>query len=146
MTSPVNFTSGLSPDEKMIDKIFKNYSPLAMQQLKESLCVNGFLDDDDNILGHTILPDDNSTHIHYKISHQFKYELSDIIHANINSILKRHQQPMEKSDIITEIKKIKILSDIDSNIIDPCIIKLFESMVANEYIKIVDTKYSKVIY
>ena len=40
----------------------------------------------------------------------------------------------------------EILSDIDSDIIDPCIIKLFDTMVANEYIKIVDTKYYKVNY
>ena len=146
MTSSVDFTSGLSPDGKMIEEIFKNYPKHAMQKLIEPLVALGLLDDDDNILGHTTLPEDNSTNIPYKISPQFEYALGDIIQSNINSILKRHQQPMEKSDIITEIKKIKILSDIDSDIIDPCIIKVFESMVANEYIKIVDTKYSKVIY
>ena len=144
MTSSVDFTGDFLPDEK-IEKIFKNYSSHAMQKLIESLVVAGLLDDD-NILEHTTLPDDNSTHIPYKPSPQFDCELSDIIQSNINSILKKQQQPMEKSDIIAEIKKIKILSDIDSDIIDPCIIKLFDTMVANEYIKIVDTKYYKVIY
>jgi hypothetical protein len=146
MSRLVDSAGDFLPDEKMIEEIFKNYSPHAMQQLKKSVVIAGLLEDDDNILEHTTLPDDNSTHITYKPSRQFVCELSDIIQSIINSILKRNQQPMEKSDIITEIKKIKILSDIDSDIIDPCIIKVFESMIANEYIKIVDTKYYKVTY
>jgi hypothetical protein len=145
MTSSGDFTGDFLPDKK-IEKIFENYSSHAMQKLIESLVVAGLLDDDDNISEHTTLPENNSTNIPYKPSHLFTYELSIIIQSNIISILKKHQQPMEKSDIITEIKKIKILSDIDSDIIDPCIIKLFETMVANEYIKIIDTKYSKVTY
>jgi hypothetical protein len=146
MTSSVDFTGDLSPDEKMIEEIFKNYSKHAMQKLIEPLVALGLLDDDDNILGHTTLPEDNSTNIPYKISPQFEYALADIIQPNIISILKRHQQPMKKSDIITEIKKIKILADIDSDIIDPCMMKLFETMVTNEYIKIIDTKYYTVTY
>jgi NAD+--asparagine ADP-ribosyltransferase len=152
---------GEIPDEKTIEKIFKNYSLHAMEQLIKPLVIAGLLNKDENnnmlkigehptmtniLYGHISIPDDNSTYIQYKPSHQFIYDLSDIILSNINLILKKHQQPMEKSDIIAEIKKVKILSDIDSNIIDPCIIKVFESMVANEYIKMVDTKYSKVIY
>ena len=154
-------SDGESPDKKTIEKIFKNYSLHAMEKLIEPLVIAGLLDkeEDTNILkigknptmtnilyGHISIPDDNSTYIQYKPSQEFKYELSVIIQSIINSILKKYKQPMEKSDIIAEIKKIKILSDIDNDIIDPCIIKVFESMVANEYIKIVDTKYSKVIY
>jgi hypothetical protein len=152
MTSPVDFTGVLSSDEK-IKYVFKNYSSLDMNKIIDTLVDGGFLDDmlqisehptiTNTLYGCTLTSDSN---FNYKPSCQFKYELSDIIHANINSLLKRHQQPIEESDIIAEIKKIKVLSDIDSDIIDPCIIKLFETMVAEEYIKKIDTKYYKVIY
>ena len=139
-------------------KIFTNYSSHDINKLINQLVVAGLLDNDEdnnmlkigenptitNIL-YAYIPtlDDN---LSYKPSHLFTYELSDIIQSIINSILKKYKQPIEESYIIAKIKKVKVLSDIDSKIIDPCIIKTFETMVANEYIKIVDTKYYKVTY
>jgi hypothetical protein len=155
MSSVTNYT------DKNIGDIFSNYSSHAMKKLTDTLVVAGLLNknEDNDILKigeyptltntlceYISISEDNSTYMDYKPSFQFACELSYIIQSNINSILKRNQQPMEESDIIAKIKKVKVLSNIDSKIIDPCIMKIFETMFAEEYINKVDTKYYKVTY
>lgn len=150
----LDYTSDLLSDsDKKIKDVFKNYSSLDMNKLIDPLVDGGLLNDmlqfgdhlttTNTLYGYILIPNDNSIYIP---SREFTCDLLDIIHANINSLLKKQKQPIDESYIIAEIKKMQVLSDIDSDIIDPCIVKTFETMIAEEYIKKVDTKYYKVTY
>ena len=137
----------------IMGNILKHYPKYEINKLLKPLVNGGILEVIDGKLqigenptttntlpDHIQLQSPHVDNLPYTQSHQFQYDISDIIQSNIKSILKK--QPLEQKDIIKKFKDNILLSQINSELI----IEELNKMITEDYIKKDETMYYPVIY